>query len=221
MIEELNSLKEDDYKVFIKKLVNSKYEILGVRLPILRKLSKKYKLKDISKKPTFEEVMIESFIIGNIKDYDEFIIALKKFIPKIDNWSICDSSISSFKIIRKNKEKYLDFLKQYIDSKQEFEIRFIIVSLLDNYVEEEYLSYIFFFIDNVYKGYYYSDMAISWLLSQVYIKYEKETITYLKKSNLSNFILNKTLSKIRDSIKISKEEKENAKIVIKNIQDRL
>ena len=50
-------------------------------------------------------------------------------------------------------------------------------------------------------------MAISWLMSISYIKYKEKTLIYLV--NIKNdFIYNKTISKVVDSRKISKKEKD-------------
>ena len=50
-------------------------------------------------------------------------------------------------------------------------------------------------------------MGIAWLMSVAYIKYKEKTLVYIV--NLKDdFIYNKTLSKIIESNRISKEEKE-------------
>ena len=54
-------------------------------------------------------------------------------------------------------------------------------------------------------------MAVAWLLSICYIKEKEATINYLKNSHLDDFTLRKTISKINDSYRVSKEEKEQLK----------
>ena len=54
-------------------------------------------------------------------------------------------------------------------------------------------------------------MANSWLISICYIKYPKETYKYLKKNKLDKFTQNKTISKICDSYRITKKQKEEIK----------
>ena len=62
---------------------------------------------------------------------------------------------------------------------------------------------------------YYVKMAISWLLSICYIKYPSNTLNYLKSANLDKFTYNKTISKICDSKRIEKKEKEKLKLLRK------
>ena len=50
-------------------------------------------------------------------------------------------------------------------------------------------------------------MSIAWLISICYIKYPKETRKYLKNNKLDNWTHNKAIQKIRESLRISREEK--------------
>ena len=54
-------------------------------------------------------------------------------------------------------------------------------------------------------------MAVAWAISVCFVKYRKLTIEYLNNSNLDNFTYNKALQKIRESNRVSKEDKEWAK----------
>ena len=64
-INYLISIKEDKYKEFHSKLCFTKYEILGIRLPIIRKIAKeisKTNYEDflkLTKSKYYEEVLIE------------------------------------------------------------------------------------------------------------------------------------------------------------------
>ena len=58
---------------------------------------------------------------------------------------------------------------------------------------------------------YYVKMAMAWLLSITYINYKKETIEFLNTGLLDKFTHNKTISKICDSYRVSKKDKEEIK----------
>ena len=62
---------------------------------------------------------------------------------------------------------------------------------------------------------YYNDMAIAWLLSVAFVKNRDETFEYLNYDKLSNFTHNKTISKIRDSFRVSAEDKELVKRLVR------
>lgn len=52
-------------------------------------------------------------------------------------------------------------------------------------------------------------MAAAWLVSVCYIRYPSETWTYLEQDRLDTFTHNKGIQKIRESYRVSKEDKEH------------
>ena len=75
-------------------------------------------------------------------------------------------------------------------------------------MSEEYLDRIFSLIDEITIDKYYVNMGIAWLLCECFTKYRDITLNYLLKSKINTFTFNKTISKIRDSYRVSKEDKE-------------
>jgi len=51
-------------------------------------------------------------------------------------------------------------------------------------------------------------MGIAWALSVCYIKFPQETEALLKKQELTPFVQNKAIQKIRESLRVSAEEKQ-------------
>lgn len=202
------------YRDFSKKLLPNVDNILGVRVPILRRIAKEIVKKDpISylenvKNESFEETMIEGFVIGNLKGEKGFIIKyIDSFLPKINNWSVCDTFCASLKIVNTDLDYFFKYLCKYKNSKEEFTLRFILVMFLNYYIDIKYLFKIFEIIQRIKKDDYYVKMAIAWFLSMSYIKYKKETLNYLNNSNLDDWTYNKTLQKIIESRQISDAEK--------------
>lgn len=213
MIKEILIQNQDlKYRDFQKKLLETKYEYIGVRIPKLRALSSSYisYIDDINM-DTFEEVLLKGLMIGNLKEIDKTISYIEKYVPYIDSWAICDTFVSSLKITLKNKEKMFNFIIKYKDSKKEYELRFLLVMLLNYYIEDKYIDKIFEVIEYIKIDDYYVKMAVAWLLSICYIKEKEATINYLKNSHLDDFTLRKTISKINDSYRVTKEEKEQLK----------
>ena len=75
-------------------------------------------------------------------------------------------------------------------------------------MKENYIKEIYKIIDNIKNEEYYVEMAIAWLVAEMYIKFPKETMKYLKNCKLNNFTYNKALQKARESYRVSDEEKE-------------
>ena len=103
--KELFELQDLKYKSFHSNLLPGINNIIGVRVPDIRKLVReilkddyKYYLENTDNK-YYEEVMIEGLIIATSKmSLNDKFLYLEKFIPKIDNWAVCDIVCSSFKL---------------------------------------------------------------------------------------------------------------------------
>ena len=213
-IEYLISIKEDKYKEFHSKLCFTKYEILGIRLPIISKIVKQISktnyedFLNLTKSNYYEEVMIEGLVISTIKDELLFDKYFNKYIHKIDNWSICDSFCNSIDIVKQNPNKYFNLCKELSLSKEEFISRVGLITILNYFIKEEYLKDMFNILDNITSDKYYINMAEAWLVCELYIYYPQETEKYLKNNKLNNFAHNKSISKIRESYRISQETKD-------------
>lgn len=209
--KELFDLQDLNYKEFASKLTRTRYPILGVRIPFLKKLAREIKDREISfnyNDKYFEEVMIEGILIGYLNDVDLVISKLDSFISLIDDWSVCDSVCANLKITKKNKEKMWDFIAKFVNSDKEFEVRFMVVMMMDYYLEDEYIEKIFNILDNIKIDFYYSNMAVSWLLATSVVKCEKKTIEYLRDCTLSDFVYNKAISKACESYRVNSELKQ-------------
>lgn len=214
LINYLNNIGEEKYKDFNSKLVLTKYKMYGIKVPILRDIAKKISktniisFLDIVKSNSYEEVMIEGLVISYIKEVDLCIKYFNKFINKIDNWAICDTCISSMKIVNKNKELFLKQIKKYIESKNEYVVRVGVVLLLNYYIEDSYIDLVFDIIDSINREDYYINMAIAWLVSVCFVKYRNKTFKYLNDNKLNRFTYNKSIQKIIESYRVSLEDKE-------------
>lgn len=213
--EELLKLSEEKYREFSSRLIPGVDNILGVRLLYLRKIAKSIAKKDwreylkSANNTYFEEVMLQGMVIGYVKDsnIEEILVYIKNFIPKINNWSVCDSFCSGLKITNKNKEIVWEFLKKYLSSEKEYEVRFAVVMLLNYYIDEEYIRKVLKELDKVNHDGYYVKMAVAWAVSMCYVKFEDITLEYLNNNNLDDFTYNKSLQKICESLKIDNERK--------------
>ncbi len=216
----LFELSEEKFQKFTKKLIPNYENIIGIRTPILKNIAKiisknnyenYFKTFDefIKNKNTIyhEEKLFYSYmIIYSKENYETKLKRINKFIDLIDNWAICDS-VGNFKFLKNNKNYYFYYLLGKLNTPNIWKQRFILVSLLNFYIEDKYLDNIFKIIEKIKSDEYYVNMAKAWLLSICYIKFKDETFTYLKKSNLDSWTINKTVQKIREATRVSKEEK--------------
>lgn len=205
--KQLEEMADVKYAAFSAKLLPKTKDILGVRLPVLRKFavnlaknSEQYWNCQPSD-DTFEEKMLQGMVIGYMKgsflSKEPFV---QSFVPKIDNWSICDSFCCGLKFQKEEQDEVFSFLNQYADSGQEYEQRFAYVMYLNHFKTEEY--YVNKILDKIksYKGTdYYSQMAVAWMLSVFYVSFPGQVMNLLKNSQLDDFTYNKTLQKVIES----------------------
>ena len=222
IVQELEKLKDDKNKVFVLKLCpNEKEErVLGIKIPLLRNLAKEMLkkenvydyLKDKNKYDTkyMEEDILEGLIIGYSKiPINDKLILIKEYIPKINNWLINDTVISTFKFKEKDLTILWKFILPYLKSKKEFEVRFCVIMILHNFINDRYVDKVINKLDKIKCHDYYAEMAIAWTLAEIGTKYYDKIINYLNSDNhISNFTYNKTISKMIESFRITKEQKE-------------
>ena len=216
--QELKQLADEKYREFHTGLCPGTENILGIRVPVLRnyakKLSKEYEIRDLLNdidNEYYEEIMLQGMLIGlekeTNKEIQNLLQDIERFVPKIDNWAICDVFCAGLKITKKHEKEMWDFLQKYVISDKEFEIRFGVVMILDYYITEKYLEKNFAIFDHIQSDKYYVQMAVAWAISICLIKFYDKTIEYLKQAKIDKFTYNKALQKAIESYRISDEQK--------------
>ena len=214
MIDELFKLQDKKYQELQYKIIPNvdKDTIIGVRTPELRKLAKEivkennYKsfLEELPHK-YFDENQLHAFIISEIKDYDECIGYVNKFLPYVDNWATCDQM--SPKVFKKNTDKLLDEIKVWTKSKDTYTIRFGIGTLMQYYLDDKFNKKYLDIVSKIKSDEYYVNMMIAWFFATSLAKQYKDTIIYLENNKLDVWTHNKTIQKAVESYRITPEQK--------------
>ena len=214
-VEYLKSLSDEKYKEFHSSLVlNSKYEMIGIRVPIMRNIAKQIAKTNIeeflkvAQNKYYEEVMIQGLVISHIKDEAKFYEYFKCQIKKIDNWALCDTFCSAINIVEKYEDKYFKEAIKLSINKKEFISRVGLVVILDHFIKEKNILEICEMLNKIDSDKFYINMAQAWLICEMYTKFPEETLIFIKNNNLNKFTHNKAISKIHDSYRVSKEDKE-------------
>ena len=223
--EKLLGLAEQKYKEFHSGLCPGTDNIIGVRVPVLRnyakELTKEYEINELLKQidnQYYEEIMLQGMLIGLAKqDFETMKNQIEEFVPKIDNWAVCDVFCAGLKATKKRKEEMWHFMQKYLRSDQEFEIRFGVVMILDYYLEEDYLEKDFKIFDSITSQAYYVQMAVAWAISIALIKFYDKTIQYLKNAKLDDFTYNKALQKAIESYRITDQKKHILRVMKRKI----
>ena len=222
--QELEKIAEENYRIFTAKLIPNIDNLLGVRLPKLRKIAKKIVQLDyeyylaMDNPLYFEEVMLQGMIIGEIKlPWTERSRYVKQFISKINNWSVCDSFCCGLKFEVSEKELVWQFLQPYFASDKPYDIRFAVVMLLFYFVDDEYAQKAFTLFDQIKNDDYYVKMAVAWAISIYFRELPTLTMSYLQKNQLDDWIYNKALQKITESLKVDS----STKIIIRSMKRKI
>ena len=213
--QRLFALKDEGYKNFHKKLMPTVDEdkIIGVRIPLLRKLAKELSGTDEAKRflsdlphKYYEENNLHAFLIEGIKDFDLCIKETDKFMPFIDNWATCDSFRPS--AFKKNKEKLTEKIREWVSSDKTYTVRFAIVCLMTYFLGADYKKEYSDLVLSAVTGEYYVDMAAAWYFATALATNYENVIGYIEEGKLSDFVHNKTIQKARESFRIKNVQKE-------------
>lgn len=215
--EKLHSLSDNKYKEFHGGLCPGTNNIIGVRVPILRayakELANQYEIKELLEEiddEFYEEIMLKGMLIGLSKESFEVVKGyIQNFVPKIDNWAVCDVFCGGLKMTKKYKAEMWEFIQKYLDSDAEFDIRFGVVIILSYYIDEDYIEQDFKVFNSVKSQDYYVKMAVAWAISVCLIKFYDETMVYLRDTaELDKFTYNKAIQKAIESYRINDEQKQ-------------
>ena len=216
--EDLFANQDVKYRDFQSKLTPT-IEVntaIGVRTPVLRKLAKYYSkrqdvdefLADLPHK-YFDENQLHAFILSEIKDFDECIGKLERFLPFVDNWATCDQM--SPKCFKKNHEKLLPYLNKWIKSDDTYTVRFAIVTFMAHFLDEDFDEGYLGLVSDIKSDEYYINMAIAWYFATALAKQYDKTIPYIENKTLDVWTHNKAIQKSIESYRVTAEHKEYLK----------
>lgn len=215
--------KNQKTSLFNKKIISTKFKILGLKIPFMRTLAKQIVKNNcqstilcVTDFEYYEEILIYGFVLAQIKiDENERIVLIDKFIDCFDNWSVVDSFCASLKTVKKNKELYFEYIKKCLGDSFDFKVRFAIVLCMDYYLSEKNLEEILLLVLKSERESYYIQMAIAWLMATSLAKNFEITKKFLEENKMLLTMQTKKMivSKCQDSFRIEKQNK----VEIKNI----
>lgn len=209
LLNELNELSEEKYAQFNAKLLkNDKIKIIGVTIPNLRKLAKKFKsdYEVLFAFPNdFYEVRFIKLTVLSMQDYPTLLKYIDEFLPLFDCWALCDTFTPN--CIKKNREDFLPYIRKCIKTDSEFIQRFALKMLFSYYLDEFYLEEIFSLIQQSNTEYYYVHMMAAWMICEVLVKYYNVGKSFLMEHLLDRKTHNKAIQKACESYRISNDEK--------------
>lgn len=213
--KELIELSDISYKEFHAPLIPNvdPDRVLGVRTPILRNYAKKvakYEECDefLNALPHvfYEENNLHSSLLAiKYKKLEDYLIAIEQFLPYIDNWATCDMVKPA--VFKKNPELVYEYVKKWLKSEHIYTARFGIVTLLSQYLDDQFKPEMLELVAAVTLDDYYAKMAVTWYFSIALVKQYDATIGYFTEPKLDDWIHNKAIQKAIESLRIDIETK--------------
>mgnify|MGYP003591241911 FL=1 len=150
--------------------------------------------------------MRQALLISESKEYAECIRELDKFLPYVDNWSVCD--IMSPKVFKKNKGALLIKIRQWSSSTQVYECRFGIKMLMSHFLDADFRKEYLHIPAGVKSDAYYIKMMLAWFFATALAKQWRAAIIYLERKQFDKWVHNKTIQKACESYRITPAQKE-------------
>lgn len=209
----LQSLAEPDYKTFNDTLIPDTPHTFGIRIPALRRIAKELLKGDykqylqLEKGDYHEEAIIEGLVMAGAKcSYAQMLSYMKTFTTRIYNWAICDTV--SFKGIKKHQDAFLADVDWFIYNENPWAVRFGFGTLMAFYLTEDYINTVLEKVASVDSDFYYVQMMQAWLLATAFAKCRTQTLSFLERAPMNDTTTNMTVRKIRESLRVSKEDKD-------------
>ena len=222
MITEIQKLlfekQELAYREFSSKLMPTvpKEKVIGVRTPILRKLAKELYgteagtafLQELPHK-YFEENSLHGFMLEQIKDFDEALVLVEKFLPFEDNWSTCDSFTP--KCFKQNPEKLYSKALEWLGSDKVYTVRYGIKILMNFFLEKNFKPEILEQVACIIPKDYYVSMMIAWFFATALAKQYNATLPFMENRRMDSKTHRRAIQKAVESLRITKEQKDYLK----------
>ena len=213
--EQLFAMGDPVYQKFQSKLIPTMDPalIIGVRTPELRKFAKEFAKKpeakeylDILPHQYYEENNLHGFLIESIRDYENCMEALNRFLPCVDNWATCDGV--SPKVLGKHLPELMEQIQLWIRSGETYTVRYGLGMLMRYYLDGEFKSEYLELAASVRSEEYYIRMMVAWYFATALAKQYDEAVHYLEERRLELWVHNKAIQKARESYRVAAEQKE-------------
>ena len=213
----------ESYAAFNKRIVNTKMPVIGVRVPDLRRLARELapnmsaakisellRVKDV----TFDYVLLCGLLITHARLDDQTAVNLtKQYLPHVDSWAHIDIFVEKKR--RFAGEAWWDFALECLQNEAEFTVRYGVVSLMTNFLDEARIDQVFAALREIKHDSYYVKMALAWLYATAAVNFFEKTLAELEDRQVDTWTRSKAYQKMRESRRFTPEQQA---IILKNKQ---
>ena len=206
--------RDPKYAEFIAKLIpNLPGEaFIGIRSPEYKRIKKE--LPDASALDAFmnalpheyyEENILHSILLCDIKDFDACLQAVERFLPYVDNWAVCDGLNPPVfaKRLRVLKERIPIWIASDAPYTRRFGMRMLMIHFLDEHFDAAMLNQ----PAALRSEDYYVNMMTAWLFAEALVRQWDAAIPFIEERRLDKWTHNKAIQKAIESRRVSDEQK--------------
>lgn len=207
--QQLFELQDVKYRDFHRGLVPGMPDdyIIGVRMPALRALA-----KDIDAKPFlevlphkfYEENQLHAIILSGIKDFDECLRQVERFLPYVNNWATCDGLRP--RCFARHTAELHPYIKRWLRAKHEYTVRFGIGVLEAFFLDEAFQPEQLQWVAAIRREEYYIRMMQAWYFATALAKQWGATLPIV--GTLPDWVRRKTVQKACESYRVQQEHKD-------------
>ena len=146
-------------------------------------------------------------------DWKGYRESYARFLPYINNWATCDCFCP--KVFAKHKKELLVPIRRWLDSGEVYTVRYGMEMLMRYYLDDAFRPEYLEWVADVHSTEYYINMMRAWYFATALIGHYDDIVKILEDGRLDTFTHNKTISKARESYRITPEKKEYLKTLRK------
>jgi 3-methyladenine DNA glycosylase AlkD len=230
--KKLNALAKgnSEYAVFNKKIAKTDKDVLGVRMPDMRRLAKSLAggmdakaVREVLKaadKRVYEQVLLPGLLINYVKLTDRERISLaREYLKYADSWALIDLFAEKMKNF--DKDVWRDFAVRCLASPQEFTVRYGVIVLMANYLDAASIDETFEALRGIKHEGYYVKMGLAWLYAEAAVEHYDKTLAELARPGLDPWTRRKSYQKMLESFRFSPLQKDEIRELRAGIDRRV
>ncbi len=215
----------EEYAAFNKRIVNTKKQVIGVRVPDLRRLARqlartmtgaddfKRFLGEVDWR-IFDEAMLAGLVLNAVKlSSEEHIALVKKYLARADSWAEIDIFVE--KKARFATAEYWQFALETTQDDREFVARYGVIAMMSNFLDDAHIDKVFQQLRQLKNDAYYVKMACAWLYATAVIDYYEATMAELDRPEIDPWTRRKAYQKMLESRRLTDEQKTD----VRNLRD--
>lgn len=212
-----------EYAEFNKRIVKTDKVVLGVRTPDMKKLAKETargmdfagvnNLLDEVDAGVYEEVLLAGMVINYAKISEvEKLELTERYLGMVDNWAHVDGFVEVWR--RKYDRKlWWDYSLRALRSDAEFVVRYGVICLMSNYLDEEYITATLDAVRTVKHEGYYVKMGLAWLYATAAVRDFERVMGELGRKEVEPWVRKKAYQKMLESYRITDAQKAEIRLV--------